>query len=88
MYEQLSGGAKFGYFCAGFFLSLIGFTIIWAVNKDRSTLPEALKFGVIGAWAGVAATCVCYAVFFALGISIGMLDELGRNAYDSGSLRF
>jgi hypothetical protein len=69
MYEQLSTGAKVGYFCAGFFLSLIGFTIIWAVNKDRATLPEALKFGIIGGWAGAAAGCLCYVlVFVVLGL--------------------
>jgi hypothetical protein len=78
MYEQLSTGAKVGYFCAGFFLSLIGFTIIWAVNKDRATLPEALKFGIIGGWAAVVAGCLCYVLLFiVLGLSLGSLSNFG-----------
>jgi hypothetical protein len=60
MNERLSGGAKAGYFFLCFFLSLIGFTIIWGVNKDRPTLAEALKFGLIGAWAQVVAAILLY----------------------------
>jgi hypothetical protein len=58
MNNGLTGGAKAGYFFLGFFLSLIGFTIIWGVNKDRPTLAEALKFGIIGAWVSVVAGVV------------------------------
>jgi hypothetical protein len=48
--SELSTGAKFGYFCLGCFLPLVGHTIIWAVNKDQSTLSDAVKFGIIGTW--------------------------------------
>jgi hypothetical protein len=66
MNDKLTGGAKAGYFFLGFFLPLLGFTIIWAINKDRPTLAEAVKFGVIGGW-------VCVALGIVLSIALGAI---------------
>ncbi|HBT95935.1 MAG TPA: hypothetical protein DEB24_07630 [Coriobacteriia bacterium] len=50
MNQGLTGGAKFGYFILGLFLSLIGVLIAWLINRDKDgvTKSGALKFSIIG----------------------------------------
>jgi hypothetical protein len=50
MNQELSGGAKVGYFALGFLLGLIGVLIAFLVNKDKEQKikSDALKFSIIG----------------------------------------
>jgi hypothetical protein len=70
MDKQLSAGAKFGYFCLGCFLPLVGHTIIWAVNKDQPTLSDAVKFGIIGTWSLLLMGVVTIILLAILGITL------------------
>ncbi len=70
MYNQeLTTGAKVGYFALGFFLSVLGITVTWAMNKDNLALRNAVLFSIIGCWVqtilAIVAGVLIYAALFA-----------------------
>jgi hypothetical protein len=74
MDNKLTGGAKAGYLLLGFFLPLLGLTLIFATNKDKPTLAEAMKFGIFGAWSIVAFGCLLYIVLISV-FGIALLNR-------------
>jgi hypothetical protein len=66
--QQLSGGAKAGYFFLGFFLFVIGILIAWLVNKDKEPAIRngAIKLAVIGAIVEFVLGIIFSVLFFVL----------------------
>ena len=67
--QELTGGAKVGYFALGFFLSILGVTVTWAMNKDNLALRNAVFYSIIGCWVQTVLAIIfaflAYAALFA-----------------------
>jgi len=71
--QELSGGAKFGYFALGLFLSWIGVLISWLVNKDKApqVKSSAIKFSVIGMIIAIVGYIILFVLMFVVFASVG-----------------
>lgn len=72
MNQELTGGAKAGYFALGLFLNLIGVLIAWLISKGggQRVKSGAITFSLIGFAVSVVGWIVLYMGLATLGVSL------------------